>query len=195
VLILEQNDGDDTCVRFLSDLGYHVYCLASYRRIRSASDYFCSGKGTVRNVIAYHPNGGGHIGSALERLDAVELKEIVSLTSEHFSSDGPWIRSKPFRFAAGRYSLQMSYSAGDAEQIEVGLATAEGRFVASYTGPSRWLEQLYDLPLHLDESAELHITLHRHDGLPAKGHCVPNEFRLIAVQGIPEFRPGLVFCL
>jgi FkbM family methyltransferase len=195
VLILEQNDGDDSCIRFLTDLGYHIYCLASYRRIRSTSDYFRPGKGVVRNVVAYHPHGECHRGSALECLQAVELKTVASLTAKDFEPEGPWIRSKPFRLQAGRYSLQMSYAPGDAEQIEVGLTTKEQRFVASYTGPSSWLQHLFELPLHLDEPGELEIALHRHDGLAAADRLVPDDFRLIAVNGIAEFRPGLVYCL
>ena len=131
----------------------------------------------------------------MECLQAVELKEVVSLTSEDFESEGPWVRSKPYRLSPGRYSLQMSYASGDAEQIEVGLATTENRFVASYTGPSSWLQHLFELPLHLDEPAELEIVLHRHDGLAAAERLVPDDFRLIAVHGIPEFRPGLVYCI
>ncbi len=195
VLILEQNDGDDSCLRFLVDLGYHIYCLASYRRIHNASDYFRSGKGVVRNVVAYHPRGEYHRGSTLERLQAVELREVLSLTGGDFEAQGPWVCSKSFRLEAGRYSLQMSYSSKDAEHIQVGLATKEGRFVASYTGPWSWLQNLFELPLHLDEPAELEIAIHRHDGLPAAERLVPDEFRLIAVQGIPEFRPGLAYCL
>jgi FkbM family methyltransferase len=195
VMILEQNDGDDGCIRFLTDLGYHIYCLASYRRIRSTSDYFRPGKGVVRNVVAYHPQSECHRGSALEGLHAVELKEVASLTKEDFNPEGPWVRSRPYRVPAGRYSLQMSYTPGDAEQIEVGLATKEDRFVASYTGPSSWLQHLFELPLHLDEPAELRVALHCHDGLAAAERLVPSEFRLIAVHGVPEFRPGLVYCL
>jgi FkbM family methyltransferase len=33
ILLLEQSDGDDQCIAFLNELGYHIYCLGSYRRI------------------------------------------------------------------------------------------------------------------------------------------------------------------
>ena len=195
VLILEQTDNDEACIRFLTDLGYHMYCLGSYRRIRNCTDYYRSGDAYVRNVVAYHPQGDSHLGTGFASLDAIEREEVCCLSAKDFRAEGPWLRSERFALPAGRYAMEHYYRTEAAGDIELGLVAAPERFVGRYYGDSAWLEHLPDLPMHLDDPCEVSVALHCRDGLNAQGRLMPLEFRLFRISGIPAFRPGLLHCI
>lgn len=137
-LILEQQPNDTRCLDFLKRSGYQALDLNAYRLIESAVDFPTNV--SLRNVLFVHPTRSGDLAYQLPpRLDAV-----TELRAENFSRSGnSFSSSAPIRLGAGRYVMDMSFTAsGTSNELMCGVKV-NGQVVFRYHGYSKLLADSY----------------------------------------------------
>jgi FkbM family methyltransferase len=146
VLVLEQTPEDMRCHAILVAAGYTAVDLASYRRIRSASD-FLTDTGVV-NVL-FLPNertaGSPYIDSAIET--------VVTVPAERFniSDSGDISLREPIPLSRGRFIVRGDFTAdGEDNEVFAGVEV-DGAPIFRYHTNTKFMANSYrDWVIHLD---------------------------------------------
>ena len=138
-LILELTPEDMRCHEFLTSLGYLATDLATYRRIRSQSDYTNS-TGVVNVVFVHESKSAGD-----PYINASEPRLVAKLPAESFAvqPNGNLRLQDPFPLPAGRYLCKALFTANGANnEIFAGIDSENSRLFRYHTN-SKFMAECY----------------------------------------------------
>ena len=151
VLVLEQSPEDMRCHALLVAAGYAAVDLATYREIRTATD-FPAASGVV-NVL-FVPSERARASPYF----AGQEQLAATLSGEQFShaADGSVSLPDPIPLSAGRYIVRADFSAdGSDNEVFAGIE-ADGKVIFRYHTNTQFMAQSYrDWVIHLERPAQV----------------------------------------
>lgn len=158
--LLEQQASDMRCFDFLMARGYLTIDLSNYRQIRGNSDY--PPNAPLRNVLCIHEE---RLSETSYRLP-VPTTDIRTLSVTDFGPNPMnGITSNTFQLEAGRYLLDVDFTAEGTNNNMMCGVRCEGLDVFRYHGYSKLIAGSYrEWVIELPRKANVHIYFDFHDG-------------------------------
>jgi FkbM family methyltransferase len=157
--LLEQQASDMRCFDFLVARGYVAIDLSNYRQIRSIADY--PQGAPLRNVLFIHQDRLSETSYSLP----LQTTNICTLSATDFEKNHMnGITSKIFELEAGRYLLDVDFTAEGTNNNMMCGVRSEGLDIFRYHGYSKLIAGSYrEWVIELPRKTNVHLYFDFHD--------------------------------